>query len=367
MRKNSRNYIRYLRAVLGTAVRTAYDELELIMLSLERGYRWEQNELVHAVEVRDDTAAAANAVGVQLQRFLKKGASRRVEVPDADRPGKMKAVTVQPSKLTVSDRRRLDQALDEIARALKLMKSIDPGGRLHKLSIAEPYLPVKRGHEAYYLYGMQRAGVTVEGGMMTALMRLRSAWSSMFYATQAPSTKRMQLTERETIAYLDPMTTVEETTNAQASAYAADNAKYVEVISYDGEILFAAQPPTATKIVEATMASKRARGQAAHAVVGATSLAGYKRSRRAPSVPVALGDATEEEMARVTAILVERPGIRLAEAAAIAGLDVVPVIPSSATMTPNAGVTESELVADYYDHELFGDLWSLSRLSRVAA
>lgn len=337
MRKNSKTYIRYLRAVLGTGLRLAYDALEPLRLDLERGLRWEQDETVRAVEIKDDLFTVALEVGNQLKRFLEPGFGRKIDLPSG-------TITVSPGRLSAAERRRLEEAFKEIVLALKGMEKIDVGGTMHKLS-----WPLRRpslGHEAYFLRGMQNAaGETVEGGLEVQMMRLRAAWSRMFYATQSPSVKKIKLTARQTVNYLNPMTNIAEVVQQQARDLANETAKYVEVIGSDQELLFVAQPPSATKKIEAVMAGKRARGQAETSV--------RPSHKRSPSQALQLGQATPAQLERVTAILAGSPGMSLEDAAQSAGLTVLPV-----TMTPNAP-SNAELLAQYYDMELFEDLWEL--------
>lgn len=175
---------------------------------VEKGYRWESDETMEAMETQSlllDHAAVAKG---DMQDIL---------------AASWKNVTV---------RSRLREARTFLTKGVKLLESIDG---IEMVKLAQKWedtgLAVEKAHEAYFL---QRFGA--------AMRVLRLAWNKLFYATQMPTVRRTVLTASETSAYYNPMSDVREAVHkiAQDTANRAD--LYVEVYDSDHDLVYVAQP-----------------------------------------------------------------------------------------------------------------------------
>ncbi len=210
MRKDQERYIRdELRATLGAAMRSANAEVLPLKTSLERGYRWEPDEILVAMLAADELAEVSTPVANSLKTLLKR------------------------RDFTDSERERLLGAEKGVRRAAKYLRDIQGEEmiRLEKEWLTEG-LPIAKGHEAYFL---KRFGA--------AMRLLQLSWNKMFYATHKVRPRRMRLDERESAGFYNPMSDVGKHVRAEADEVAERGGVYVEVYDSDGDIAYVAQPP----------------------------------------------------------------------------------------------------------------------------
>lgn len=221
-------HIREARMSLGDAIRTAHDALDKQMLYVERGLRWEQEEVLTALDAASDLGFVASAVDTSVAALMSERTS-----------------------MSASEKTRLRDARTFLKKGAKLLDSID-GAAMVKLAHKweDEGLELEKAHEAYFL---QRFGA----GMRV----LRLAWNKLFYATQMPSVRRIVLNVAESSAYYDPMSDVRKAVHAQAEELANRSDKYVEVYDADNDMVFVAQPvgAGAEQKAELTRATQRAR------------------------------------------------------------------------------------------------------------
>lgn len=223
-REEKFQYIRQLRLQLGDALRRSHDALAPLMLMVEQGYRWEQDEMVTALEAADDLEQTAAAVDRAVGSFDAKG-------------------------LRQQSKTRLREARLFLGKGVTTLQSIDGEDMValaHRWE--EEGLGVDKAHEAYFLTRFT-----------TAMRILRLGWNKLFYATQGPSVRRIKLTLRQTSAYYDPMSGIRESVQDQARELAEKSSRYVEVIDADGDVAFVAQPSSTARAIEEATARKRAR------------------------------------------------------------------------------------------------------------
>lgn len=222
--------VRATRMELGDALRDAHEEAEPLMLDVERGLRWESQESARAIDAADALLDQAKVTHKSIE-----------------------ALAAANTRISPSERTRLEDALLFVRQGRKLLKSIS-GKEMVALSHKweDEGLAIDKAHEAYFL---QR---------FTAAMRvLRLAWNKLFYATQMPSVRRITLDLRESSAYYDPMSGIREAVHQQAAELADRSGKYVEVYDDDGDMVYVAQPSGAgaARKAELTRATARARAK----------------------------------------------------------------------------------------------------------
>lgn len=299
MTAEQRSYVRYLRLTLGDAMRKARDTVLPAELSLEQGYRWEDEETVTAMVAATDLEEVASAVGLGLSQMLEKYAV-----------GFGKA-----------EQDRLREGRRFLAEGVKILRQIDQTEmvRLEMVWLEGPGSAFNAGHEVYFLK------------RFTAALRvLRLAWSEFFYATQRPIVRRVEMSAKESARYYDPADPkYGEKVRAEAEAMAHKTKKLVEVYDDQQELLYLAT------------------GQGAE-----DDTAGAPAMTKAPRAGARLPASVDPKDAlAIREMLVARPGTSLHDAAQAVGVELSPVV------IPNHRPAEgAELKA--IDYEQLRALWS---------
>lgn len=230
MRKQQREYVRALRMMLGNGLRAAHSAMQPLTDMIEHGYRWEPDDLLAAVLAADKLALDARLVDDGWEETVFEAG----EEVTYTWPGLSDFLSRY--KLSAGERARLREALKYVRKGIALLDAIKlaEAQRLERQWI-EKGLTIKKGHEIYVLRNFD-----------AAMRVLRLAWSRLFYATQKPAVTTMKLTERETKAWDNPMSGVADVIRVQADTKANEVDKYVEVIDSDGDIVYVAQPDSAS-------------------------------------------------------------------------------------------------------------------------
>jgi hypothetical protein len=267
MTKDQRQYVRYLRLTLGDSMRQGRERMAPLDMTLEQGYRWEQDETLSAMLAAGDLEEHAAAIGHGLGKMLEEhqGAFGKGEL------------------MRVRESRRF------IAEAVKILRSIEAEEmlRLEGLWMAGKG-PIEKGHEVYF---HQR---------FSAAMRvLRLAWTTLFYATQRPIIRRMELTATQSRAYYAEERGMAEALHSQAEELAVQSGKHVEVYDADGEIVYVAAPQG---------------GGAPHV---------DRPTQKDAPASLILAGLRPDQGQEIRALIASRPGITIREAAAAVGAELV--------------------------------------------
>lgn len=230
MRKAQREYVRALRMMLGNGLRRAHSGMQPLTDMVEHGYRWEPDDLLSAVLVTDRLAIDARLVDDGWEETVFEGGE---EVSYAW-PGLSDFLSRY--NLTAGERARLREALKFVRKGIALLDAtkLAEAQKLERKWI-DKGLPISKGHEIYVLRNFD-----------AAMRVLRLAWSRLFYATQKPSVTTMKLTERETKAWDNPISGIADVIRVKADQKANETDKYVEVVDSDGDIVYVAQPDSAS-------------------------------------------------------------------------------------------------------------------------
>jgi hypothetical protein len=323
MRKEQSKYVRYLRLVLGDAMRRANDSIEPLRLMVERGYRWEPSDTLEAMIAADDLSEVAESVQEALERFVK-------EHPKVLSPTEIERLAGAP--------KRGKGAVGGIRQAVRFLDDID-GRTMIELEAKwiEKGTSIDKAHEAYFL--------TRFNGAMKVL---RLAWNKMFYATQKPSARRMDLTKAETEAFYNTLSEVRDVIIRQAEDMADETGSFIEIYDDHGDIIFVAQPPGEMTKAELERARKRARAKAK-----TRQRWEWKPGKQAPPGQVLnIAELSPAQAQAVRELVVSRPGISIRQAAEAVGAEVRPVA-MQANMAPNDHSAEHQ-----QDALLFEELWS---------
>lgn len=265
MTKDQRQYVRYLRHGLGEAMRTARERASPLEQTLEEGYRWEEDETLTAMLASADLEEAARGAGTAIGKLIEETGGRL-------------------GKAEVS---RLREARRFVAEAVKVLSAIDAA---EMLRLEQKWLagsaPVTHGHEVYFL---QR---------FSAAMRiLRLGWTSLFYATQKPVIRRLELSATEARQYYSDKPGLVEAIHGQADELAAKSGKHVEVYDTEDTLVYVASPGGAGAIHAGPKAAPRA--------------------LRIKGLGPKQGEAIRE-------LMLARPGLTLREAALAVGAELEP-------------------------------------------
>lgn len=316
MRKQQRQYLRYLRRKLGDAMRKANGTVEPLMTSLESGYRWEAEDNIEAMLAASDLADTARSVAQTLDELVElyRGSLTTAEKEWLVGPARKKGGGA------VKGLRKAADFLDDI-KGEQMVALTDAWLEGEKVSVS---------HEKYFL--RRFAG---------AMKLLRMSWTSMFYAAQKPSVRRMTLTERETKGYYNRMSDVRARVHAEADETSEGTGRYVEVYDADGDLVYVARPPGSLDQAQAR-AIKMAQRQR-KAVRG-----DWSHKPKAPATTYRV-DGTDEQLAAVEQILATQPGTPLRDAAAMVGVGVYEVELMKANPRNEAAV----------DAVFFDEIWDM--------
>jgi len=323
MRKEQRTYIRYLRLALGDAMRRSNDSIEPLKLMLERGYRWEPSDTLEAMIAADDLSEAAESVAGALERFVKEH---------------RETLTPQELDRLVGGPKKGKGAVGGIRLAIRFLGDIE-GNKMIALEAEwiEKGTGPERGHELYFL---QR----FNGAMKV----MRLAWNKMFYATQKPTARKIELTGEETAAFFNPLSEVRDVIIKQAEDLADETGSFIEIYDDAGDIIYVAQPPGALTKAELERARKRARAKAKTRGQWA-----WKPSQKAAAAQtLAIAELSPAQAQAVRELIVSKPGISIRQAAEAVGAEVRPA-PMVANFNANDHSAEH-----HRDALLFEELWS---------
>lgn len=287
-------YVRYLRRVLGDAIRRADGVVAPLKLGLEQGYRWEPDDTLNAMLAVDDLAETAQAVNKAVEAFA------------ADRSNRWSKADLERLGHRPQGRRKAKGAIGDLAVGVRILDSIETTelNELQDLWQSEG-TPVAEGHEAYFLKKFNQA-----------MNFFRYAWTALFYVSQKPSrTRKIRLTARETKAFYNVMSTVRDQVREQAQSIADSEGSFVEVYDGDGDLIYVASPPS-------TLASAQRRAAKIAERQRAKARADWSHKPKKAAQGIRLSDATPAEAAAVLDILASRPGASLREAAIEVGVAV---------------------------------------------
>jgi hypothetical protein len=234
MKKEQETYIRYLRLMLGNAIRKADDVVKPLKEGLERGFRWEPDDVLNAMLATDELGEASEKVAAKIADLLKR------------------------ADFSTAERERLQGAKNGVSKAAVFLGSIK--GK-EMIALEEKWLSgkvnVHKGHEAYFLKRFE-----------AAIKLLRLSWNKMFYATHKVRPRRMTMSARESSGFYNPMSDVAKHIRSEADHVADRSGTYVEVYDDDGDIAYIAQPPVEHMTRAASMA-KNPDGRADHEMMRA--------------------------------------------------------------------------------------------------
>jgi hypothetical protein len=328
MRKTQEEYLRYLRLKLGRAIRRADAVVAPLKWHLEQNYRWEDEETLQAYLAAQDLRDVAAATLDRLEEFV-------------DRYKKSLTVTEREWLAGSARGKRGEGAIGGIKRGIQKLDQID-GKKLLALEnawIEGEITEMRHGHEIYFL---NRFGA--------AIWTLRRAWTHMFYATNKPKVRRVNLSERESIAFYDVMNPgVREKVMADAQAIADETGRYVEVYDDEGDRVFVAEPPASLSEAEKRLATRSARGK-----TKVKRQWSWQPSGKQSGQALKLAEFSPEQAEEVRELVLRAPGTTIEEAAAQVGVEVVPVEQLEPNLDPRD--TEVEAAADQL---LLRDLWRM--------
>jgi hypothetical protein len=336
MNRDQQTYIRYLRLVLGDGMRKADDIVNPFSVMLAQGYRWEDDDTLEAIIATDELSEIAEQVHSLLKDFLGPLLRRK-------------------AALTKSERDRLVGAEKGIAKGIKFLDSIEMSevielrrewestgrGRAAIATTMPALAPLARTpskeetHETYFLLRFR-----------AAMHILRLSWNKLFYATQKPSPRRIQLTEAQSSSFYSAYSDIAEGVKAQADELAEASGKYVEVYDAEGDIIYVSQPPKEQATAELERGRQRERPKSR---TRDREWAWKPQRGKGAGQALQLADVTPKQRRQIEEMVLSTPGISIRDAAEAVGAKVKPV-----EMTPNHHSAEH-----WRDVIMFEKLWEM--------